>query len=88
MIWVVSTVLPYNNLSYNWYSVQLNYFLLKSVNLEYYHLDVCLALKTKVEFRITYFRGGKVNSGCIELNYITMLTQAIGRVKMLSAEKE
>ena len=56
--------------------------------MEYYHLDVCLALKTKVEFRITYFRGGKVTSGCIELNYITMLTQAIGRIKMLSAEKE
>ena len=49
---------------------------------------MCLTLKTKVEFRITYFRGGKVNSGCIELNYITMLTQAIGRVRVLSAEKE
>ena len=44
-------------------TVQLNYVLLKSVDLEYYHLDVCLTLKTKVEFRITYFRGGKVNSG-------------------------
>ena len=49
---------------------------------------MCLTLKTKVEFRITYLRGGKVTSGCIELNNITMLTQAMGSVEMLSAEKE
>ena len=58
----------------------LQEFLLKSVNLEYYHLDMCLTLRTKVEFGIGYFRG-EVTSGCFELNYITMLTQAVGRVE-------